>query len=113
MPSDTTEPAASQGREIMYRDALNEALREEMQRDETVFCLGVGIAERGGSYKVTEGLLKEFGSKRIIDTPISEACICGSAVGAAMLGLRPVAELMYMDFTLMSSDQISPRLNAI
>jgi acetoin:2,6-dichlorophenolindophenol oxidoreductase subunit beta len=106
MPSDTTESAASQGREIMYRDALNEALREEMQRDETVFCLGVGIAERGGSYKVTEGLLKEFGPKRIIDTPISEASFTGAGVGAAITGMRPVVEILFVDFTLLVLDQI-------
>jgi pyruvate dehydrogenase E1 component beta subunit len=72
-------------RMIMYRDALNEALREEMQRDATVFCMGEGIAERGGSYKVTAGLFNEFGPNRVIDTPIAEASFTGAGVGAAVV----------------------------
>ncbi len=93
-------------RTIMYREALNEALREEMRRDPAVFVMGVGIAERGGSYKVTEGLLEEFGSLRVIDTPISEASFTGAGVGAAITGMRPVVEILFVDFTLLILDQL-------
>jgi acetoin:2,6-dichlorophenolindophenol oxidoreductase subunit beta len=91
---------------LLLRDALNEALRQEMTRDERVFCIGVGIAERGGSYKVTDGLLAEFGAKRCIDTPIAEPSIVGAAVGAAITGMRPVVEILFVDFTLLTMDQI-------
>lgn len=91
---------------IMYREALNEALREEMESDPSVFCMGVGIAERGGSYKVTEGLLDQFGPKRVIDTPIAEASITGVGVGAALTGMRPVVEILFVDFTLLIMDQL-------
>jgi pyruvate/2-oxoglutarate/acetoin dehydrogenase E1 component len=93
-------------REITYRQALQEALREEMQRDESVFLLGEDIAEFGGSYKVTAGLLDEFGPERVRNTPISEAAIIGAALGAALVGMRPVAELMYVDFSAIAMDQI-------
>jgi len=93
-------------REITYRQALQEALREEMQRDEAVFLLGEDIAEFGGSYKVTAGLLEEFGAERVRNTPISEAAIVGAALGAALVGMRPVAELMYVDFCAIAMDQI-------
>lgn len=93
--------------ELTYRDAIKEALVEEMRRDERVMLFGEDVADYGGAFKATKGLLEAFGRKRVFNTPISEACICGAAVGAAMIGLRPVAELMYMDFALMSSDQIS------
>jgi pyruvate/2-oxoglutarate/acetoin dehydrogenase E1 component len=91
---------------ITYRDALKEALREEMQRDETVFLMGEDIAEYGGAYKVTDGLFREFGKDRIRNTPISEAAIIGTALGAAITGMRPVAELMYIDFSAVGMDQI-------
>ncbi len=91
---------------LMYREALNEALREEMQRDATVFIMGEGIAERGGSYKVTEGLLAEFGPKRVIDTPIAEASFTGAGVGAAITGMRPIVEILFIDFTLLTMDQV-------
>ncbi len=94
------------GRVLMYRDALNEALRGEMRRDDRVILLGEGIAERGGSYKVTQGILAEFGPKRIIDTPIAEASFTGVAVGAAISGMRPVVEILFVDFTLLALDQI-------
>jgi pyruvate dehydrogenase E1 component beta subunit len=90
----------------MYRDALNEALREEMSRDPTVFCIGVGIGERGGSYKVTAGLLDEYGTKRVIDTPISEASFTGAGVGSAITGMRPVVEILFVDFTMLVMDQL-------
>jgi 2-oxoisovalerate dehydrogenase E1 component len=93
--------------QLTYRDAIKEALVEEMRRDARVIFYGEDVAEYGGAFKVTKGLLEAFGRERVFNTPISEACICGSAVGAAMAGLRPVVELMYMDFTLMASDQIS------
>lgn len=94
-------------RQIMYREALNEALREEMLRDETVFLLGGGIGQRGGSYKVTVGLLDEFGSRRVIDAPISEASFTGACVGAAITGMRPVVEILFVDFTSLTIDQIA------
>ena len=92
--------------EILYREALNQALAEEMRRDPLVFTLGEGIAERGGSYKVTEGLLKEFGPDRVMDTPISEASFTGCGVGAALIGTRPVVEILFVDFTGLIMDQI-------
>jgi len=92
--------------QITYRDAIKEALYEEMKRDARVILYGEDVAEYGGAFKVTKGLLEAFGRDRVFNTPISEACICGTAVGAAMRGLRPVVELMYMDFALMASDQI-------
>jgi pyruvate dehydrogenase E1 component beta subunit len=90
----------------MYREALNQALFEEMRRDPLVFIMGEGIAERGGSYKVTEGLLKEFGDARVIDTPIAEASFTGCGVGAALVGTRPVVEILFVDFTALVMDQI-------
>jgi len=93
-------------REITYREALREGLREEMHRDESVFLLGEDIAEFGGSYKVTQGLFEEFGPDRVRNTPISEAAIAGASLGAALLGMRPVAEYMYIDFSLLALDQI-------
>jgi 2-oxoisovalerate dehydrogenase E1 component len=92
---------------LSYRDALKEALFEEMKRDGRVIFYGEDVADYGGAFKVTKGLLEAFGRDRVFNTPISEAAICGTGVGAAMVGLRPVVELMYMDFALMSSDQIS------
>lgn len=92
--------------EITYRDAIKEALVEEMRRDARVIFYGEDVAEYGGAFKLSKGLLEAFGRDRVFNTPISEAAICGTGVGAAMAGLRPVVELMYMDFTLMSGDQI-------
>jgi pyruvate dehydrogenase E1 component beta subunit len=91
---------------LRYREALNEALREEMTRDERVFLMGEDIGVFNGAYKVTQGLLKEFGEKRVRDTPISENTIVGMGVGAAMVGLRPVVELMTVNFSLLALDQI-------
>jgi 2-oxoisovalerate dehydrogenase E1 component len=93
--------------ELSYKDAIKEALMEEMLRDNRVFIYGEDVADYGGAFKVTKGLLEAFGRERIFNAPISEAAICGTAVGASMIGLRPVVELMYMDFALMASDQIS------
>ena len=92
--------------ELMYREALNLALFEEMRRDPLVFTMGEGIAERGGSYKVTEGLFNEFGPERVMDTPISEASFTGCGVGAALVGTRPVVEILFVDFTGLVMDQI-------
>jgi pyruvate/2-oxoglutarate/acetoin dehydrogenase E1 component len=95
-------------RELTYRQALQEALREEMHRDERVFLMGEDIADPfGGSYKVTLGFSTEFGTERVIQTPISELGFFGAAVGAAITGLRPVVELLYIDFSTMAMDQIA------
>jgi acetoin:2,6-dichlorophenolindophenol oxidoreductase subunit beta len=93
--------------ELTYADALREALREEMLRDPRVVLMGEEIGVFEGVYKVTRGLLKEFGPDRVRDTPISEAAIAGAAVGAALGGLKPVAEIMYMDFLTICLDQIA------
>jgi len=93
-------------REIMYAQALNEALREEMRRDERVFVMGEDIAEHGGAFGVTRDLWKEFGKERIRNTPISEAAIVGAGIGAALCGLRPVVEVMFIDFATLAMDQI-------
>ena len=92
--------------DMTYRDALNLALKEEMRRDPSVFVLGEDVALYEGSFKVTRGLLAEFGEERVKDTPISENTIIGVSVGAAMGGLRPVAELMTVNFALLAMDQI-------
>ena len=94
-------------RKIQFRQAIQEALREEMQRDPTVFVMGEDVGLYGGAYGATRGLFEEFGPDRVRDTPISEATIGGSAVGAAMCGMRPVAEIMYVDFTPLAMDQIA------
>lgn len=91
---------------ITYREALREALREEMRTDPRVVVMGEEVGRYGGAYAVTQGLLAEFGATRVLDTPISEAAIVGTAIGAAMAGLRPVAELMYVDFAGLAMDQI-------
>ncbi|MBL4575194.1 MAG: alpha-ketoacid dehydrogenase subunit beta [Opitutaceae bacterium] len=91
---------------ITYRQAINDALAEELTRDEKVIVMGEEVAEYDGAYKVTEGLLKKFGPKRIIDTPISEAGFIGLGIGASMLGIRPVMELMFWSFSYVAFDQI-------
>jgi pyruvate dehydrogenase E1 component beta subunit len=91
---------------MRYREALNEALREEMQADEKVFIMGEDIGVFQGAFKVTAGLLEEFGEKRVRDTPISENTIVGTGVGAAMAGLRPIVELMTVNFSLLALDMI-------
>jgi 2-oxoisovalerate dehydrogenase E1 component len=94
-------------RQISYAQALAEAMREEMTRDSKVFIMGEDVGLYGGAYGATRDLMKEFGEWRVIDTPISEATIGGAAVGAAMAGMRPVAEIMYVDFTPLAMDQIA------
>src|SRR5688500_17354985 len=91
---------------MRYRQPLNEALREEMTEDESVFVMGEDIGVFQGAFKVTKGLLEEFGEKRVRDTPISENTIVGMGVGAAMVGLRPVVELMTVNFSLLAMDQL-------
>jgi pyruvate dehydrogenase E1 component beta subunit len=92
--------------ELRYREALNQALREELERDERVLVLGEDVGVFNGAFKVTQGLLEDFGEKRVRDTPISENTIVGVGVGAAMTGLRPVVELMTINFSLLAMDQI-------
>ncbi|MBV9392753.1 MAG: alpha-ketoacid dehydrogenase subunit beta [Verrucomicrobia bacterium] len=91
---------------ITYREALKRALAEELERDENVVILGEEVAQYNGAYKVTEGLWKRFGDKRLVDTPISEAGFIGMGIGASMLGLRPVMELMFWSFAYVAFDQI-------
>jgi pyruvate dehydrogenase E1 component beta subunit len=93
-------------RSIQFREALREALQEEMRRDETVFLMGEEVAEYDGAYKVSQGMLAEFGDKRVIDTPIAELGFAGIGVGAAMNGLRPVIEFMTFNFSLVAIDQV-------
>lgn len=93
-------------RELALRDALNEAMAEELRRDELVFIMGEEVAEYNGAYKVTKGLLDEFGAKRVIDTPIAELGFAGIGVGAAMNGLRPIVEFMTWNFAVLAFDQI-------
>ncbi|NRB65561.1 MAG: pyruvate dehydrogenase complex E1 component subunit beta [Saprospiraceae bacterium] len=93
-------------RELALRDALNEAMSEEMRRDESVFIMGEEVAEYNGAYKVTKGMLDEFGPKRVIDTPIAELGFAGIGVGAAMNGLRPIVEFMTWNFAVLAFDQI-------
>jgi len=93
-------------RKILYRTAITEAMEEEMERDERVFIIGEDVDFFGGVFKITKGLVEKFGKRRVRGTPISESAYIGLAVGAAMTGLRPIAELMYIDFALVAMDQI-------
>ncbi len=92
--------------EVTYLTAINQALHEEMRRDESVFIMGEDVAELGGAFKVTEGLLDAFGENRVIDMPISESLIVGAGIGAAILGMRPVVEMQFSDFIACAFDQI-------
>ena len=93
--------------EITYRDALRQALHDQMEADDTIVVIGEEVGLYGGAYGVTKDLITKFGAERLIDTPISEASIVGAAIGAAMTGLRPVAELMYVDFLGLVMDQLA------
>jgi len=93
-------------REIQFRQALGEAMSEEMRRDENIFLMGEEVAEYNGAYKVSQGMLDEFGAKRVIDTPISELGFAGIGIGAAMNGLRPIIEFMTFNFSLVAIDQV-------
>jgi len=94
-------------REITYGEAIREALHEEMMKDSSVFLIGEDIGAYGGAFKITDGFLKEFGPERVRDTPISEAAIIGAAIGSALMGLRPIAEIMYMDFIPICLEQLA------
>src|SRR3977135_3435141 len=91
---------------LTMRDALNQALKEELERDPSVFLMGEEVGEYQGAYKVTRGLLEEFGPKRVIDTPSTELGFAGLGVGAAMVGLRPIVEFMTFNFSILATDQI-------
>ena len=93
-------------KKLSYAEALNEALREEMRRDALIFVMGEDVGRMGGLFKVTQGLLEEFGTQRMIDTPISEAAIAGAGVGSALVGARPVIEFQFLDFMTIAMDQI-------
>src|SRR5437762_11892220 len=93
-------------KELQFREALREAMSEEMRRDERVFLMGEEVAEYNGAYKVSQGMLDEFGERRVIDTPISELGFAGIGVGAAMNGLRPIIEFMTWNFAVLAWDQI-------
>jgi acetoin:2,6-dichlorophenolindophenol oxidoreductase subunit beta len=94
-------------REITFRESLNEALRQSMQKDDRIIIMGEDVGYFGGIFQVTAGLLTEFGENRVIDTPISESAIVGSGIGAALNGLRPVVEIMNIDFVFVAMDQIA------
>ena len=96
-----------EARETTYVDAIREAISEEMERDERVFVLGEDIGVYGGAFKVTDGLLAKFGEERVMDTPLSEAAIVGAAVGSAMMGMRPIAEMQFADFISCAFDMIT------
>src|SRR6516165_5755303 len=91
---------------IAFREALNQAMSEEMERDDRVFLMGEEVAEYDGAYKVSQGMLKRFGARRVIDTPISEEGFAGMGIGAAMVGLRPIIEFMTFSFSLVAIDQV-------
>ena len=93
--------------EVTYLEALRQGLQEEMRRDERVFVLGEDVGRYGGAFKVTDGFAAEFGDARVIDTPISEAAIVGAAAGAAHLGMRPVAEMQFIDFISCAYDMLT------
>ena len=107
-PSAATEAGVQAGvRELTFGQAINEALREELRRDPTVFVIGEDVAEAGTPFKVLLGLVDEFGPRRVIDSPISEAGITGLGVGAAMTGMRPVVDIMFGDFLTLAMDQLA------
>src|SRR5215470_15348572 len=93
-------------RKISYLEAISQAIREEMRRDEAVFLLGEDVEAYGGAFRISADLLEEFGPERVIDTPMSEAAIIGSAVGSALMGMRPIAEMQLIDFVTSGFDQI-------
>ena len=93
-------------RSILYRDALREAMSEEMRRDDAIFLMGEEVAEYNGAYKVSQGMLDEFGARRVIDTPIAELGFAGIGIGAAMVGLKPIIEMMTFNFAVLALDQV-------
>jgi pyruvate dehydrogenase E1 component beta subunit len=98
--------ASTSAREITYLEAVREAMTQEMERDERVFLIGEDVGPYGGAFQVSYGMLEKFGTERIIDTPITELGIAGAATGAALIGMRPIAEIMFMDFTTLASEQL-------
>jgi pyruvate/2-oxoglutarate/acetoin dehydrogenase E1 component len=102
----TTEAAPAPTRELTYLEAISEGLREEMRRDESVFCIGEDIGAFGGAFKITDGFFQEFGAERVLDAPLAENAIIGTAVGAAAEGLRPVCEMQFADFISCGFDQL-------
>ena len=104
--ADVPEPVNTATRQITYTQALNEALMQEMERDPSVFVMGEDVAETGGIFQVTKGLVEKFGRERVRDTPISEATFCGTGVGAAIAGMRPVVEVQIFDFVTLMMDMI-------
>jgi pyruvate/2-oxoglutarate/acetoin dehydrogenase E1 component len=102
----TPESTDSGARELTYLQAISEALRDEMRRDETVFCLGEDIGAFGGAFKVTDGFIEEFGADRVLDTPLAESAIIGAAIGAAVEGMKPVCEMQFADFIACGFDQL-------
>jgi pyruvate dehydrogenase E1 component beta subunit len=107
-PAEVTLPKEHEGmREISLAQAVNEALAEELRRDPTVFLIGEDVAEAGTPFKVTSGLVEEFGTERVLDSPISEAGITGIGLGAAMTGMRPVVDIMFGDFLTLVMDQLA------
>ncbi len=99
-------PAGVPVKELSYQEAIREALREELLRDPTVFLMGEDIGKHGGVFGVTRTLFDQFGPERVLNTPISENTIAGAATGAALVGMRPVAEIMFVDFSGLAMDQI-------
>ena len=93
-------------REITYLEAVREAMTQEMERDSRVFLIGEDVGEYGGAFQVSYGMLEKFGPERILDTPITELGLTGAATGAALIGMRPIAEIMFMDFTTLASEQL-------
>ena len=93
-------------REITFLEAVREAMTQEMERDERVFLIGQDVGQYGGAFQVSYGMLEKFGPERILDTPITELAIAGAATGAALIGMRPIAEIMFMDFTTLASEQL-------
>jgi pyruvate/2-oxoglutarate/acetoin dehydrogenase E1 component len=93
-------------REITYAEAVREAMTQEMERDERVFLIGEDVGKYGGAFQVSYGMLEKFGPERILDTPITELALTGAATGAALIGMRPIAEIMFMDFTTLASEQL-------
>ena len=106
VPAGEAEEAGGTSRVLTYLEAISDALREEMRRDETVFCMGQDIGHFGGAFKVTDGFVEEFGAERVLDAPLAENAIIGTAVGAAVEGLRPVCEMQFADFISCGFDQL-------
>lgn len=106
-PGSESEPSPGPGRDLLYVEAIREALHEEMARDPRVLVLGEDVGAYGGAFRVTEGLLARFGAERVVDTPVAEEAIVGAAIGAAIRGLRPVAEMQFIDFVARAFDLLT------